>query len=175
MANFLPLFYLDTLELAGSLRQKWGGFKTTTTGHRMLRIRSHAKDSDPAEDRFGVHAGMRDWVELNNLIDDIVRRAEAILPPGIDRGLTFMEMIDPGAAIGWAGEGGAYFERWSRAMIAVRTNPGVLLVCGVETLAPAVGMLNVVNPRAPRAALNSGEWPFVALVLDFRRKAAQTE
>ncbi len=171
--NFVPFAFFDTIELAGSLRTRWGQFKTVTPGHRILRIRSHVKDTSAEEDRFGAHAAARDWVELANLRDEIKRRADAILPPSIDEGLVFLEMIDPGAAIGWPGETAEYFTRWSRATLAVRTNPGVLMVCGVETLAPAVGMLNVVNPRAPRAALNSGEWPFVALTIDFRKRTTE--
>ncbi len=57
-------------------------------------------------------------------------------------------------------------------MIAVRSNPGVVLLAGHETMIPggAVGVLNIVSPRLPRAALNMGEWPAVWLTVDFRRK-----
>lgn len=170
MPNFLPVAFFDTLELAGSLRARWGQFKPLTPGHRILRIRGHAKDSDPADDRFGRHAAGKDWVELDNMLSEITDRAEALFPPGVDLGLIFFEMIDPGAACAWRGETDAYFERWSRAMLAVRSNPGIVLLAGAETMTPAVGMLNIVNPRLPRAALNMGEWPAVWLTVDFRRK-----
>ncbi len=170
MANFIPVAFLDMLELAGSLRTRWGQFKTLTPGHRVLRIRGHAKDSDPAEDRFGRYPAGKDWVELSNFEGEITGRAEALFPPGIDLGLIFFEMLDPGAAVAWRGETEPYFERWSRAMIAVRSNPGVVLLAGNETMTPAGGMLNIASPRLPRAALNMGEWPAVWLSVDFRRR-----
>lgn len=170
MANFLPIAFFDTLELAGSLRVRWGDFRNMGTGHRVLRVRGHAKDSDPAEDRFGRYPGTKGWVELDNLLGEIGERAVALMPPGVDEGLVFLEMLDPGAAVAWRGETEPYFERWSRAMIAIRSNPGVVLLAGHETMTPAVGMLNVVSPRLPRAALNMGEWPCVWLTIDFRKR-----
>ena len=172
MPAFIPLAFFDTLELAGSLRARWGQFKRVSPGHRVLRVRGHAKDSDPAEDRFGSYQTAKDWVELSNLRSEILLKAEAILPPGVDEGLVFFEMIDPGAAVAWRGETDEYFGRWSRAMIALRTSPGLTLVCGSETMSPAVGMLNITSPRLPRAALNQGEWPAAWLTIDFKRKPA---
>jgi hypothetical protein len=170
MPAFIPLAFFDTLELAGSLRMRWGGFKHDQPGYRVLRIRGRAKDSDPAEERFGRYPAGKDWVELGNLVSEIERKGEELLSPGgVDLGLIFFEMLDPGAAVAWRGEVSEYFARWSRAMIAIRANPGVVLLAGLETMTPAVGMLNMVSPRLPRAALNQGEWPAVWLTIDFRR------
>ena len=39
------------------------------------------------------------WAEMNNLRSDIARRAEAIMPPGIEFGRISMEMLDPGGML----------------------------------------------------------------------------
>lgn len=171
MPNFIPLAHFDVLELAyTACVKRVGEFREVKPGHRILRVRGHAKDTTPDDDRFGRYPGAKDWVELANLLDEIKSRAEALFPPGIDEGLVFLDMVDAGAALAWRGETEPYFERWSRAMIALRSNPGLTLMCGGETMTPAVGMLNVVSPRLPRAALNQGEHAAVWLSVDFRRK-----
>jgi hypothetical protein len=169
---FIPLAHLDVTELAyTACVKRVGEFREVKPGHRILRARGHVKDSSPDEDRFGTFPTVaKGWPELSALRDEIKARAEALFPPGIDLGLVFFEMIDAGAALAWRGEVEPYYERWSRAMITLRSNPGLTLVCGGETMTPAVGMLNVVSPRLPRAALNQGEHAVVWLTIDFRRR-----
>ena len=101
MAAIIPIAFFDTMEVVGSLRTRAGLFKTETPGNRILRIRGHAKGSDEADDRFGIYEAAKKWTELRNLRSEIVRRAEAILPPGVDEGLVFLEMLDPGATLDW--------------------------------------------------------------------------
>jgi hypothetical protein len=175
MANFLPLAFFDTLELAGSLRTRWGQFKQEQHGHRILRIRGHAKDSDPAEDRFGRYAGAKGWVELDNTLSEIEGKAALFLPPGIEYGLLYLEMVDAGGAAAWRGETSDYFTRWSRMILPLRTNPATLMAYGVETSSPGLGWLTIVSPRLPRAALNMGEWPCVWLTIDFKRQSAEKD
>ena len=171
MPNFATIAFLDTLELAGSLRTRWGQFKVEEPGHRILRVRGHAKGSEPSDDRFGAYPVAQKWVELATLRSQITRRAEQILPPGVEFGLIFFEMLDPGAQLDWNRETDAYFGRWTRAILPLRTNPATLLIYGIETASPGAGFLTIVSPRLPHAAINMGENPWVWLTVDFRRKS----
>jgi hypothetical protein len=173
MANFVPITFIDVFELAGSLRQKWGQFKGERPGQRILRIRGHAKDSDPAEDRFGRYAAAKGWVELDNTLSEIEGKAAMILPPGIEYGLVYLEMVDAGGAVASRGEASDYFTRWSRMILPLRANPATLMTYGVETSSPGLGWLTIVSPRLPHAAINAGEMPFVVLVMDFRKKMGE--
>jgi hypothetical protein len=174
MPNFLSLAFFDTLALAGSLQRHMGDFKDVPTrpGLRILRVQSHAKGSGDADDLFGVHdvAKRGKWVELANLRGEIARRAEAIMPPGIEFGRIFLEMLDPGATLDWHTETAPYFARWGRAIMPLRTNPATLLVCGTETASPGPGWLTIVSPRLPCAAINMGEHAWVTLVVVFKLK-----
>ncbi len=172
MPNFIPVAFFDTLELAGSLPRHWGQFKTTEPGNRILRVRGNAKDSQPEDDRFGTYPDTRKWVELANLRAEIARRGEAILPPGIEFGLIYFEMLDPGARRDWYVHDDPYYLRWSRAILPIRTNPATLMVYGTETASPGPGWLTVVSPRLPHCAINAGEHAWVWLTLDFRKKDA---
>lgn len=175
MPAFVPVFYLDTLELAGSLRTRWGQFKTVAPGHRVLRIRGHAKGSEEADDRFAGYVAAQKWVEFSNLRGEITRRAEALLPPGIELGVVQIEMLEPGTTLDWNRETSAYFERWSRAILPVRTNPATLFVCGTEIASPGPGWLTIVSPRLPHTAINMGEHGLVWVSLDFRKKNVEKD
>ncbi len=168
MPAFTLVAHLDTFELAGSIRQRWGFFKPTDSpGLRIMRVRSLKTDTEDEFVRFKATSG---WVELDNLRGEIERRAEAIMPPGVDFGEISLEMLDVGSFINWTIETEPYFTRWSRAMIPLRTGPGVLFVCGNETASPGPGWLTIVSPRLPHCAINMGDAPAVWLSIDFRRK-----
>ena len=168
MPAFAPIIHLDTFELAASLRTRWGLFKPTgMPGLRELQVRDLKIGT---EDQFMRYKAAINWVELNNLRSEIARRAEMILPPGIECGRIFFEMLDPGSALNWITEDEPYFLRWTRAILPLRTNPGVLFVYGNETASPGPGFLTVVSPRLPHAAINMGETAYVGLVIDFKRK-----
>jgi hypothetical protein len=168
MASFAAIAHLDTFELAGSLRTRWGLFKATgTPGLRILRVRGNKPGT---ENEFVRYKSASGWVELANLRSELERRAEAIMPPGIEFGRIFFEMLDTGSTIDWVADEGPYFERYTRAILPLRTNPGVLLIYGNETASPGPGWLTAVSPRLPHAAINMGDASAVWLVLDFRRK-----
>jgi hypothetical protein len=170
MANFAAIAFFDTLELAGSLRTRWGQFKVEAPGHRILKIRGQAKGSEEADDRFGAFPAAQKWVELSNMRTVLARRAALLIPPGVEFGHIFFEMLDPGARLDWCVETEPYFERWTRATLPLRTNPATLLICGTETASPGPGWLTIVSPRLPHAAINMGEHPWVWLTLDFRKR-----
>ncbi len=177
MPAFTLVAHLDTYLLAGSLIKREGLFKplpgaSPPLGRRILRVRGvkiGREEGEPLESfvRFRATLG---WVELDNLRGEIERRAEAIMPPGVDFGEISLDMLDVGSFINWTIETDPYFTRWSRAMIPLRTGPGVLFVCGNETASPGPGWLTIVSPRLPHCAINMGESPAVWLSIDFRRK-----
>jgi hypothetical protein len=166
MPAFAAVAHLDTFELAGSIRQRWGFFKPTgNPGLRIMRVRGVKTDTE-----FVRYKPTSGWVELDNLRGEIERRAEAIMPPGVDFGEISLEMLDAGATLNWTTETDPYFARWSRAIVPLRTGPGVLFVCGVETASLGVGWLTIVSPRLPHCAINMGDSPCVWLSIDFKRK-----
>ena len=172
MANFAAVAHLDTFELAGSLRTRLGLFKPAgliTTGWWRLQVRG---SKTGAEGEFVRYKPVSNWAELTNLRNDIQRRAETLMPPGIEFGRIFFEMLDPGAVVAERGEVEPYFLEWTRTILPLRTNPGLTLLYGNETASPGAGWLTAVNPRLPHAAINMGDASAVWLVLDFRRKVA---
>jgi hypothetical protein len=171
MPAFAAVAHLDTFELAGSIRQRWGFFKPTgNPGLRIMRVRGVKTGTEEGPEEFVRYKPTSGWVELDNLRGEIERRAEAIMPPGVDFGEISLEMLDAGAVLNWTTETDPYFARWSRAIVPLRTGPGVLFVCGVETASPGVGWLTIVSPRLPHCAINMGDVPAVWLTIDFRRK-----
>jgi hypothetical protein len=175
VANFATIAFVDTFALIGSLERRMGLFKSEADnpGHRILRLRGTAKGAEEADDRFGAYAAAQKWPELGNLRASIERKAEVILPPGIEFGRISMEMLDPGAMLDWHAELSPYFERWTRAILPLRTNPATLLICGTETASPTAGWFTIISPRLPSAAINLGEHGWVWLQIDFRKKATE--
>ncbi len=171
MPAFTPVFHLDTLELAGSLRTRWGLFKSTgVPGLRILRVRGVKTGTEGGPEEFMRYKAAAGWVELQNMRSEIAHRAEAMIPGGVDFGEIAIEMLDAGAVLNWTVETEPYFARWSRAILPLRTGPGVLLVCGTEVASPGIGWLTIVSPRLPHCAINMGDHPAVWLTVDFRRK-----
>ncbi len=171
MPAFAAVLHLDIFELAGSLRQKWGLFKSTgVPGQRELRVRGVKTGTEEGPEEFVRYKPTAGWVELDNLRSEIEHRAEAIMPPGIDFGEISLEMLDAGATLNWTTETEPYFTRWARAIVPLRTNPGVLFVAGNETATIGPGWLTIVSPLLPHCAINMGAAPCVWLSVDFRKK-----
>lgn len=172
MANFVPLLFVDHIDLAGSLRRYEGLYDHGTP--RILPIRFPRKGTEPEDEDFV--SGPRDsaiakWVELKNFLGRLKREAEKLTGP-IDLGLVFLDMLDPGATLPWTTESGVYIERFTRVHLALRTNPATLMVSGCETASPALGWVTAVNVRVPCTAINLGQHPRVHLVVDFKKKEA---
>jgi hypothetical protein len=170
MANFLPLLFVDHIDLAGTLRRHEGLYDRGTP--RILPIR-HPRKGTEAEDEDFV-SGPRDgpiakWVEMKNFLGRLKREAEKLTGP-IDLGLVWLEMLDPGVTLPWATESGPYIERYTRVHMALRTNPGALMISGCEASSPAPGWVTAVNVRVPCTAINMGQNPRVHLVVDFKKK-----
>ena len=167
--NFIPLLFVDHIDLAGSLRRHEGLYDQGTP--RILQVREPRKGTGPDEGDFVWCQTVREkkWVQMTNFLGRLKREAEAILGP-IDLGWVFLEMLDPGAAIAMPAMTGSYFERHTRVVMALRTNPATLMVSGVETASPAPGWVTAVNERGPGYMANMGQHPRVHLVVDFKKK-----
>lgn len=168
MANFVPLLFVDHIDLAGSLRRHEGLYDHGTP--RILPVHVPRKGSeDDDEDFVYLASTMGKWVELKNFLGRIKREAERLTGP-IEFGRIWIEMLDPGVTLPWTTESGPYIERHTRVYMALRTNPGVLMVSGCEAASPAPGWVTAVNVRVPCTAINMGQHPCVHLVLDWKRK-----
>jgi hypothetical protein len=169
-SNFLPLLFVDHIDLAGSLRRHEGLYDHETP--RILPIRYPRRGTDREDENFV--SGPRDgeiakWVAMTSFLGRLKREAEKLVGP-IDLGCVFLEMLDPGAAIATEAESGAYIERYTRVHVALRTNPATLMVSGAEASSPAPGWVTAVNVRVPCYAVNMGQHPRVHLVVDFKKK-----
>lgn len=168
MANLLSLIFVDHIDLAGTLRRHEGLYDHGTP--RILPVHVPRKGTEEEDEDFVFLAStMGKWVELKNFLGRLKREAEQVCGP-IDLGRIHLEMLDPGVAVAREAESGAYIERYTRVHMALRTNPGALMVSGHEAASPAPGWLTAVNVRVPCYAVNMGKHPRVHLVLDWRRK-----
>lgn len=159
--NFAFIAFFDTFDLVASLPERLGGFKGERA-RRVLTLCGPRTDDDPA---FVDSAQFLRWPEAQNLVDRIRR-----LDEGIEFGRIHLEMLLPGHGTPWTREEGEYAERFSRAYLALRTNPGCRLICGGEMLELLPGNLTVINRRVLHSAVNWGDNPRINLVVDFKQK-----
>ncbi len=168
MPNFTPIAFLDTFELAASLRQQIGLFDHETP--RILPVIQPRKGAEEEDEDFVMAAGAAKWVAMKNFLGRLKRKGEAIYGP-VDLGRVYLEMLDPGVKLPWSeGLTGSYIERYSRFHLALRTSPAAIMLAGPEIGSPAMGWLTMVNVRVPSTAANFGEAPRVHLVVDVRKK-----
>jgi hypothetical protein len=173
MPNFAPVTYLDPFEVAASLRTRWGSFRRREDGMSLLPVRGAPENADDPDDEAGFgfykRAGVRSgkWPEMKTLLDRIERLGE-----GQEFGRVWLELYPAGYRGRWELDDSAYGTRFSRAYLALRWNPQATLFAGTEWQVLTPGWVTLVNHRAPRSALNGGEWDAVALVIDGRKREA---
>lgn len=172
--NFAFIAWLDTFELAASLRTRAGLFKTEEPGRRILPVRSIRKGTEEVDEDFVgfTYATPAKWPELGNLRSRLTRLGNDMLG-AVEFGRIFFEQLDPGATLAPHRETGPYFERWRRAHLPIRTNPGAMLYSGIEQVSPAPGNLVGIAMNLPCWAVNLGEYPRVHLIVDFRKKETE--
>jgi hypothetical protein len=175
MIFFTPIAYLDTFELASSLRTRMGQFPNPDASRRVLPLRGPRKDADPDDDAaFVLAREAQRWPELKAMLEQIREAVaqvyERLGKPGeVEFGRIALEMLMSGANVPWRKDDGAYAQRFERAHLALRSNPGARLFAAHEMLWLLPGDLTAVAHRVPHSAINLGEWPRVHLVVDFRR------
>lgn len=173
MPNFLSVSFLDTFELVGSLRSKMGLFKRRADDRLMvLPVRGpRANADDPDDDTAYVrYKDAAKWVELTGMLTRIVRIGEQ--SGGFELGRVSLELLPPGACLPWELEFSAYAARFARAVLPLRTNPGVTLYSGGEVWHPVIGWLTITNRLVRHSAINLGEHQAIWLALDFRKREA---
>jgi hypothetical protein len=170
MTNFVPVAFLDTFDLACSLRPRLGMFKMTEhAGLRTLPLRGFRKDTESDAEDFVMYAVTTKWVELSNMRGRLKRIGDQSLGE-VEFGRIWFEMLDPGAVVPWQpADLSPYAERWTVMHLPVRTNPGAVMYAGTEQSSPGAGWLTVVNARAQRSAVNLGDHSRIHLVAEFRK------
>lgn len=168
MFNFQQIGFIDTFELAASLRPRMGLFKDAGDGRREALIR-WPDDAVAEVPRWLRLKEAAKWTELSNAVARVERIGTALVGP-VERGRIFFEMLDPGTATPWRAEDGAYFREYWRLHLAIRTNPGCMMFAGTEAVNLLPGQIMRVATSVKASAVNGGEWPRIHLILDFRLK-----
>jgi len=172
MANFTPVAYLDTWELAVSLKPRLGLFKIDTeNGTSVIMLRGPRFNADDPDDELG-YVQMREagkWEEYKNTLKRITRVGAATLG-ALDFGRIYFELLPPGVVTPWRSGSPGYAERFLRAHLPIRTNPQAVMFSGTEGASLLPGHLTVVNRMPPSSAINMGDHARVHLVIDFRQK-----
>ena len=168
--NFTPIAFIDTFDLGASLRTKIGLFRPDVDGSLSAPVRGpRANADDPDDDlAFVIYKDAGRWVELKTMLARLKRVGDSI--GGIEFGRVDMKMLKAGATVPWEVESSAYLDRFNRAVLPLRTNPGVMMYSGTESWAPVIGLLTVVNHRVVQSAINMGEHPAIWLAVDFRKR-----
>lgn len=160
--NFLTFGFLDTFDLAASLKPRLHLFPPANEeGQRILNIRW-----PNAEGGWTVRkdASRTHWVELHNTLSRIQR-----LGNQFERGRIWMEVLEPGARLNWQHEES---NGYSRLHLPLRTNPAAIVIAGIEARHLLPGTLTVI-PTSGWCAVNLGEWARVHLCVEFKQKEQQ--
>lgn len=179
LMNFTLISFLDTYDLACSLRPRAGMFGGS--GVRTLHLRGPKKGAEDPDDEsdYGRSREAARWPEFKTLIGRIERLGEQIFSNygggHVEFGRIFLEWLDVGATVPWRKLEGDYFERFNRLHLALRTNPGCMLYSGVEAIQLPPGQMARMNVMVPHSAVNLGASPRVHLVLDVRRAGRPAE
>ena len=141
--------WLDPYELACSLRERMGSFGESKRGRRVW--------SPDADER---------WPELNNLLGRIERLA--MFQPLNEAARLYLEMLDPGAIMGWRTRDDAIARETMRLYLPLIGSPAIFWYGPGQVIQPVLGQLVGCNTRIPHSAANFGDCPRVAMVIDAR-------
>lgn len=158
MAGFLPVGWFDTWEVASSLRPRMGLF---VDGRMPIRIEGEemgAYEVAPVPE-------IQKWPDLHRLLGKIERTSERLVP-AFTMGAVHLEILQGMAAAPWVMGAGEHV-----ALLAIRTNPHVRMISGLEPAHCLPGQLVVMDRQQPWSAVNLGESPAIHLVIGFSRSA----
>jgi hypothetical protein len=167
--NFQAIAWVDSFDLAASLRTRMGLFKPAGDGLLTAEVRGPRPGAEDPEDAAafayfkapGVRSGK--WPELKIALDQIKRLGEQ--QGGVEFGRIGLLMMQPGSSLPWTHLGGPL----EHGRLLLRGNPGLVWYGGAETWMPTSGVLTLVNRRVPNSAVNMGESPAIWLAVDFRK------
>ena len=181
--NFIYLAFLDTLALTASLPSHMHLFPAADA-FREIRLREntergwplHAEEVDAlreirlreeTERGWRLHPDYAKWNSLRNILSR-VRHLPAC--KDFTLGAVRLEMLRPHGIVPWTppAEGPEILH------LALTTNPGAQMICGLEHLHLAPGYLYWINRRVPTTQCNFGEWPRIHLVIEAAKEAPES-
>lgn len=151
--------YLDTWELAASLRDRMNLFRELEGGERVLPVRWNSGEKWMRTQHWTK------WGELRNAISRVQKHGEALVGHPIEAGSIRFEMIQPGHVTPWSSIQGV---EYVCAHLPIRTNPACFLHFPAEMHYLLPGHAHVVGVQIPHSWANMGEWPRIHLVMEFR-------
>lgn len=157
MTAFAPIAFLDLWALSSTLRSKLSLF----AGGKFV-AREDGKWS----------AEMKGWNSLHNVIT-VMRRLSVCTEHDIET--VAIDHLDPHDEDAWAWTPPQHDDGLIEAQAAIVTNPQCFLFAGTLWQHFPVGHLIAIDRKLPRCAVNWGEQPRYHLILQFRKKASETE
>lgn len=164
MSGFLSVGWFDTWDVATSLQPRIGLF---VDGRMPIRIEGEemgAYEVAPIPE-------IQKWPAMHRLLRKIEQFGARGVVAGaasqtllITMGSAHLEILQGMAATPWQMGAGEHV-----ALVAVRTNPLVRMISGLEQAHPLVGQLVVMDRAQPWSAINLGESPAIHLVIGFAR------
>lgn len=162
--NIAAVAFIDPFDLAASLRRRLGLFQGEGL-RKMLPLRGPKRGADPDDDTLFVWSKERErWGELSAMLGHLAHTQDILW------GRIELEMLMPGGIVPWARDQTPYGQRFTRAHVALRTNPSAMNFVGGTAVNMAAGVVNLIDRTLPCSAINLGETSRVHLIVDFRKK-----
>lgn len=155
MPNLLPIAFIDTFDIAASLRPRMGKFDEAADGSYVFPLRGRGEG-----DAFVVKKELAGWPEAKAVLGKLQR-----LDRGVELGDVFLEMLAPQTWLNWR----MRHTDWMRLHLPLRTAPGAIVYSGAESAHLLPGQATVVNQAVPTTAVNFGETSRIHLIVDFKR------
>ena len=147
MTAYRPIAWLDPFDVCASLPRRMGLFKGEG-GQRHVNLPRFA-------DKLAKWPEMHAMRERLELLGEVER-------------LTLL-MLDPGTIMPWA----TLPAPQARLLMMLRTNPAFAMYAPGEVISPPIGQLLLCNTALPHSAMNLGEIPTIALLIDAKPRGKE--
>lgn len=147
MTAYQPIAWLDPFDLIASLPRRMGLFKGEN-GQRSVKLPRFA-------DKLAKWPEMHAMRERLSLLGEVEQ-------------MTLL-MLDPGAIVPWAASPAPQ----ARLLMMLRTNPAFTMYAPGEVVSPAIGHVLLCNTALPMSAMNLGESPTIALLIDAKPRGKE--
>lgn len=187
MANFLPLGFLDTSNVAATLvlkykdrfkdntlRQEFEGSPHHDTETIFLRGPEKVDKAAWLEDSEQVdYPVYREWKSARNLAARIKNLVSSTSGrKNLQFGKVMIVSLNPGGIVDWHIDEGEYAEAHDRLHLCLLPSDGAICYSGRESAMLPVGQLFFFNNRVAHSAANFGDCARVHLIADVRRADA---